>query len=115
MIERSFGQFYMTPSGDRRCTKQKVGSGVEKTPQREYSELLKPSYKVSCKRQVYDPGYLRLPDQGEGGGHCEREALPSGQDWRTASQWANNLNMPSLEHEIKCGLSKVLGRAVYYH
>lgn len=26
-----------------------------------------------------------------------------------------NLNMPSLEHEIKCGLSKVLGRAVYYH
>lgn len=72
MIERSFGQFYMTPSGDRRCTKQKVGSGVEKTPQREYSELLKPSYKVSCKRQVYDPGYLRLPGvpaQGESAPH----------------------------------------------
>ncbi|KZP12912.1 hypothetical protein FIBSPDRAFT_960975 [Athelia psychrophila] len=58
VIERSFGQLYTTLSGDQRCKKQKVVSGVEKTPLREYWELLKPSYKVGCKRQVYDPGCI---------------------------------------------------------
>ncbi|KZP04284.1 FAD/NAD(P)-binding domain-containing protein [Athelia psychrophila] len=60
ILERSFGQFYTTPRGDRQRAKEKALSDayVEKTAPRAYWGLLKPRYKVGCKRKVYDPGYL---------------------------------------------------------
>ncbi|KAF7982943.1 hypothetical protein HWV62_25246 [Athelia sp. TMB] len=60
LLEYTFIQFQTTPRGDRQraYTKKMSDAYVEKTAPREYWDMLKPKYKVGCKRRVFDPGYL---------------------------------------------------------
>ncbi|KIM89673.1 hypothetical protein PILCRDRAFT_812480 [Piloderma croceum F 1598] len=60
-MEYWFIQFYTNDRGNRhRLMKKKLSDNyVEKTAPKEYWDLLKPTYKVGCKRRVFDSGYLR--------------------------------------------------------
>jgi cation diffusion facilitator CzcD-associated flavoprotein CzcO len=60
-MEYWFIQFYTDDRGNRhRLMRKKLSDNyVEKTAPKEYWDLLKPTYKVGCKRRVFDSGYLR--------------------------------------------------------
>lgn len=59
-LEYTFLSFYTDKRGDRHRLGAKKWSDqyVEETAPKEYWSMLKPSYKVGCKRRVFDPGYL---------------------------------------------------------
>ena len=60
-MEYTFIQFRIDDRGNRhRLASKKISDNyVEKTAPKEYWDLLKPTYKVGCKRKVFDPGYLK--------------------------------------------------------
>lgn len=61
MLEYTFTQFHTDERGNRRreYTKKLSDGYVEEAVPKEYWDLLKPTYKVGCKRRVFDPGYLK--------------------------------------------------------
>lgn len=61
LLEHEYGQFYTNSRGDRQRRRAKKTSDnyVEKTAPPQYWEMLKPKYKVGCKRRIFDPGYLQ--------------------------------------------------------
>lgn len=52
--------FYTDSRGNalREIVKKRSDDYVEQTAPRKYWDMLKPKYKVGCKRRVFDPGYL---------------------------------------------------------
>ncbi|KZP03239.1 FAD/NAD(P)-binding domain-containing protein [Athelia psychrophila] len=60
-LERGFAMFSTDARGNRsrELVKKTSDDYVERTAPKEYWDMLKPAYKVGCKRRVYDPGYLK--------------------------------------------------------
>lgn len=60
-LEYTFIQFYTDSLGgfQRKRAKKESDAYVERTAPQKYWDLLKPKYKVGCKRRVFDPGYLK--------------------------------------------------------